>query len=109
MEDRGSMLQLASFAYDRGLAVALGLARRNPKRCDGTPPENVAQMLSDCHQGFEISDMAARARILDHRDCCYLARGRIDRMIHLAVRLFDDRKELSKFRLHADLLSLAGS
>src|SRR5271163_3340472 len=94
------MLEFPVLADRRRLAVTFRTRPLDSERRYRTASQQLAEFLADLDQRREVLDVAARERVLDHRDGGGAARRRLDRAVHLQARLLDDRHDLANFRLH---------
>jgi len=100
VQDGGGVLQLASLAHDRCLAVALRLRWRDAKRLHAARAEQRAELFADGHEFVEVLLEAAGERVGDHRHRERLARGRRDRLPAFGVGFFDLHDEFADVGEH---------
>src|SRR3984885_13983587 len=94
------MLELPVLADRRRLAVTFHAWPLDSERRHRTASQQLAEFLADLDQRREVLDIAARERVLDHRDGGGAARRRRDRAAPPQARLLDDRHDLSNLCLH---------
>src|SRR5271163_1801851 len=100
MQDGRGMLELAVLADRRRLAVTFRTRPVDSERGDRAAGQQLAEFLPDLDQRREVLDIAARERVLDHRDGGGAPRRRLHRTTHFKARLLDDGHDLANFRLH---------
>src|SRR5271168_1898533 len=94
------MLELPVLADRRRLAVTFRAWPLDSERRYRTASQQLAEFLTYLDQRREVLDIAARERVLDHRDGGGASRRRLDRTTHLEARLLDNRHDLANLRLH---------